>query len=128
MKSFIRLVIISLLMTVAVPAFAGSAIQVFSCQQDDKASDADLEKVASAWLKAAKGMPGGENVEVYLNFPVAAQMGENDFLFVVIMPSLTEWGLFMEGYPGSAASKVDADFGDLADCPDSSLWESVKAE
>jgi hypothetical protein len=36
--------------------------------------------VASAWLKAAKAMKGGENMEVYLNFPTAAYMGENDFI------------------------------------------------
>ncbi len=125
MKVFIRIMFVSLLLILAAPVYSDPAIQVYACQQSDEASDEQLEKVASAWLKAAKGMPGGENLEVFINFPVAAYMGENDFMFIVKAPSLQEWGEFMDAYPGSAASKVDEEFGDLADCPDSSLWESI---
>lgn len=128
MKTIIRLVIVSLLLLVTAPAYSGSAIQVFSCQQDENATEAQLEAVASAWLKAAKQMKGGENLEVYLNYPAAAQMGEDDFLFILIAPTFAEWGVFMDGYKDSPASKVDAEMGDLADCPDSSLWESEKIE
>jgi len=42
-------------------------------------------------------------------------------------PSLAEWGTFMDGYEGSAAAKVDKKFAEVGDCPDSALWESVKA-
>jgi hypothetical protein len=124
MKTLIRLAAVSLLMIMAAPAFAGSALQVYACQQDDSATEDKLAEVASAWKAAANKMPGGENIEVYLNFPVAATMGEDDFMFVVIAPSFAEWGTFMDGYDGSPASKVDHKMGDLADCPDSSLWES----
>ncbi len=128
MKTVIRLIIVSILLLVAAPAYSGSALQVFACQQDENASEAQLEAVASAWLKAAKAMKGGENMEVYLNFPTAAYMGENDFMFIMILPNFAEWGVFMDGYKGSPASKVDAEMGELADCPDSSLWESEKIE
>ena len=128
MKIIIRLAIVCILLLVAAPAYSGSALQVFACQQDENATEAQLEAVASAWLKAAKLMKGGENLEVYLNYPSAAQMDENDFMFILIAPSFSEWGVFMDGYKGSPASKVDAEMGDLADCPDSSLWESEKIE
>jgi hypothetical protein len=55
-------------------------------------------------------------------------MGEKDFQFVLVAPSFAEWGVFMDGYPGSPASKVDTGLDDLADCPDSSLWKSVEIE
>ena len=129
MKTIIRLMIISILMMIAAPAWSSSdAVAVYTCQQDDQASEADVRAAATAWLKAAKGMKGGENVEVRVMFPVAASMGESDFLFVVLAPNLAEWGTFMDGYEGSAAAKQDKEFADIADCPDSALWESFKAE
>jgi hypothetical protein len=128
MKLFVQLIVVSMLMTVALPAQAESYAQIFHCQQDDEASDQKLEEVAAAWLKAAKGMKGGEDLTVYLRFPVVGEMGEYDFAFVVVAPSLQAWGEFMGGYNGSAAEKVDEDFGDLADCPDSTLWEAVHIE
>jgi hypothetical protein len=128
MKTIIRLVLISMLLLIAAPAYSGSALHVFSCQQDEEATEAQIEAVASAWLKAAKSMKGGENLEVYVSWPTAADMGENDFMFIMIAPNFAEWGVFMDGYKGSPASKVDPQMGDLADCPDSSLWESEKME
>lgn len=129
MKILYRTMIAALLLVVAAPAWsADAAMQYFKCEQLEEASDEQLEEVAAAWLKAAKSMKGGENLKAYLNFPVVAQMGEYDFFFVIVAPSLTEWGEFMAGYSGSPAEKVDDDFGDLADCPDSVLFEAVKVE
>ena len=128
MKTIIRLIIVSILLLVAAPAYSGSAVHVFACQQDENATEAQLEAVATAWLKAAKLTKGGENLEVYLNFPMAAQMGENDFMFILIAPNFAEWGVFMDNYKDSPAHKVDPEMGDLADCVDSSLWESEKIE
>ncbi len=120
-----RLMIISILMIVAAPAYSASVVQVFDCEQDEDATEAQLEAQAVRWLKAARSMKGGENMEVYLNFPMAAQMDENDFSFILIAPSFAEWGVFMDGYKGSAAEQADTGFVDLADCPDSGLFESV---
>ena len=127
MKTVIRLILVSVLMMVAAPAWSASAVAVYTCQQDDSASEADVNGAAAEWLAAANGMKGGENIEVFVMFPVAVTMGESDFLFVVRAPSLAEWGAFMDDYEGSAAAKVDKKFTDIADCPDSALWESVKA-
>ena len=128
MRSLIRLIIISMLMMVAIPAWAGTAVMVYSCEQDEDASEADVNAAAAAWLKAAKGMKGGENLEAYAMFPMAVTMGEKDFMFVVTAPSFAEWGTFMDGYEGSAAAESDKKYADVADCPDSALWESFKAE
>ena len=110
---------------VATPAWSATAVMVYTCEQDDDASEADVNAAAAAWLKAAKGMKGGENIEAFTMFPVAVTMGESDFLFVVTAPSLTEWGAFMDGYEGSAAADSDKKYADVADCPNSALWESV---
>jgi len=129
MKMMIRMMAIAMLMAVAVPAYsADAAMQYFKCQQEDGATDEQLEAQASAWLKAAHGMKGGENLKAYLNFPVVAQMGEYDFFFVIVAPSLAEWGEFMANYSGSDVEQVDDEFEKLAVCPDSVLFEGVKVK
>lgn len=128
MSTVIRLVIISVLMMFATSAWSATAVAVYSCEQDDDASEADVNEAASAWLKAAKGMKGGENLEVFVMHPMAVTMGEKDFMFVVTAPSFEEWGAFMDGYEGSAAAESDKKYADIADCPDSALWESVQAK
>ena len=127
MKKIMLLMFVSVLMMVAAPAYSGSAVAVYTCEQGDDASEADVNAAAAGWLKAAKGMKGGENLEVFIMFPMAATMGESDFLFIVTAPSFAEWGAFMDGYEGSAAADSDKKYADVAICPDSALWESVKA-
>jgi hypothetical protein len=74
-------------------------------------------------------MKGGDQLEAYLHYPVVAQMGEHDFLFVIKAPSMEKWGMFSDGYVGSPAQKVDKmKFDELCDCPDSALWEPVKVK
>lgn len=128
MKTAIRLLIISMLLLLAIPAYAGTAVLVFECQQDEEASDEDVVAAAVKWLKVAKTLKGGEGLEVYVSFPVAATMGENDFEYIIIAPSFKEWGEFVDGYKGSKLAEEDESFTDVADCTDSSLWTSVKAE
>lgn len=115
---------ISIFMMIAAPVFAGSAVSVYNCQQSDEASEEDVMATAQAWLKSAKTVKGGENLEVRVMFPVAASLKDNDFLFVVIAPSFSEWGEFMDNYAGTAAADEDKDYSDIADCDDSALWES----
>ena len=43
----------------------------------------------------------------------------------MVMPSATAWGMFEDGYPDSAAAKVDEEWGEIASCSESSLWSSV---
>lgn len=128
MKNAIRFLIISMLLVLATPAYAATAVLVFECQQDEEASDEDVVAAAVKWLKVAKTLKGGKGLEVYVNFPVAATMGESDFEYVIVAPSFTEWGEFVDGYKGSKLAAEDQSFADIADCTDSSLWTSVKAE
>ena len=124
MKTVIKIAMISMLMIFAAPAFAGSAVSVYTCQQDDSASEEDVIGVAEKWLALAKKVKGGENLEVRVMFPVAATLGDNDFMFVVIAPSFSEWGTFMDNYGDSDVSDEDKEFAHIANCSDSALWES----
>lgn len=127
MKTMIRLVIVSILMMIAAPAWSGgTAVAVYTCEQGDTASEADVNTAAAEWLKAANAMKGGAELSISVLYPMAVTMGESDFLFVVQAPSFAAWGEFMDHYEGSQAAEVDRKFADIAICPDSALWESVK--
>ena len=128
MKIFTRMMFVSVLMILAAPAYSDSVVHVFECEQDEDATDQQIVAIATEWLAAAKKQKGGEGLEIYVNFPIAAEMGESDFDFVLIAPSFADWGVFQDSYVGSPASKVDTGLNDLADCVDSSLWQSVKIE
>ena len=131
MKTFTRSVLISLLLIVAAPAYSGNmqAIQIFNCEFNDDATANQVLSVASAWLKAANGMAGGKNLKAIIRFPVAeGGGGESDFRFVITTPTFAEWGAFTDAYEGSAAAKVDEEFGNLADCTSSTMWEGLRIE
>jgi len=124
MKALITIAIVSLLMMVAVPAWAGTgAVAVYICSQGEGASEDDVDAAAKAWLAAAKKVKGGEELEVVIMYPLAATMGESDFRFLVKAPSITAWGTFMDNYEGEALAKEDRQFADVASCADSALWE-----
>jgi len=116
-----------MLMILTAPAFSAPVSHFLKCEQDDDASRKDLETLASKWLKAAKKIKGGENLEAYLHFPVVAQMGKTDFALVLVAPSIKEWGEFADGYEGSAeVQKLDKEWDELAACPNSALWKTIK--
>ena len=128
MKKVIRLLLVPMLMTLAAPAYSDPVSMFLQCSQDDAATRKDLETVASKWLKAAKSAKGGENLELYLHFPIVAKMGEFDFAFVIKAPSIADWGVFMDGYQDSEAHKFDKEWDELATCPNSSLWKTIKVD
>jgi hypothetical protein len=128
MKTIIQMIIVSILMIVAAPAWSGSAVAVYQCEQGDDASEADILAAVADWLQAAKAMKGGENIDAFAMFPMAATMGDFDWMFIVTAPSFAEWGAFMDGYEGSAAAEADKKYADIAICPDSALWESFRME
>lgn len=51
-------------------------------------------------------------------------------MLILTAPSFADWGVFMDGQHGSVAGQIEDEFGDLADRPDSGLFESItiKAE
>ena len=128
MKKVMRLLLVPMLMILAAPAYSDPVSMFLKCEQDDDPTRKDLETVALKWLKAAKGLKGGEKLGLYLHFPVVAQMGAYDFAFVLVAPSATEWGVFMDGYAGSEAQKLDKEWDELASCPDSALWKTIKID
>ena len=134
MKTIVRLMlvvmlmIVPMLMIVAAPAYAGEATQMWRCELDDDITEEEVIANAQEWLKAAKTMKGGENLEAYAYFPVAVNnMGETDMIFMVTAPSFAEWGMFWDSYVGSPAAGADKE-NDLVDCPNSALWEAFKVE
>ena len=87
MKNLLGLVFVALLLVVAAPAFSGESVQMWKCEVDDAVSEDQVEEHAAKWLAAAKKLPGGENIEAYVLFPVAVNFtGEMDVMFVVVAP------------------------------------------
>jgi hypothetical protein len=118
-----------LVMSLAVaPAFSAEVVQIWACEMDDEASEQAVRDHFVKWLKAAKQIEGGANLEARVLFPVAVNdTGEMDVLLMVLAPSFQEWGRFWDGYEGSLAADVESEDDEMLVCPDSTLWESVKA-
>ncbi len=128
MRVLMRLMFVSILMMVAAPAWSDAALHIVTCEQDDDVTDEKLEAITAEWFKAAKAIKGGENLELYMNFPIAAKAGEVDVAMMLVSSSFAEWGTFMDNYPGSAAEAIDEKYEDDLDCGNGALWESVKIE
>ena len=127
MKRTVLWMLVFVMMFVAAPAFSGEATQMWRCEMDDDATEEAIQAGAQEWLKAAKKLNGGENLEAYVYFPVAVNAtGEMDLMFVVVAPSFEEWGKFWDAYAGSEAAEIENQNNELVICPDSVLWESIK--
>lgn len=123
MRTMTKMIVAALLLGVFSCANA-AVVQVWKCTAHQGKSDADLEKASSAWLAAAKSMKGGENLEVYHSYPMAADAGQRGFEFVMLAPDAATWGTFWNDYDSSAAAKADAAWNDVASCSGSELWNS----
>ena len=124
--------ITALAIATALLAWSGTAqadaTQMWRCEMDDDATEEDVKEGARNWLKAARGMEGGERLKAYVHFPVAVNaMGQTDVVFVVVAPSFQEWGKFWDGYAGSPADQADIQNQKVI-CPDSALWESIEVK
>jgi hypothetical protein len=126
MKVFLQLMIVSLLMVMAAPAWSAEVLHALSCQQNDGVSDEKVEAISAEWLKAVKTVKGGENLRLHLQFPVAAKVADVDFVVLMAAPSFAEWGEFMDNYPGSAAEAVDEKYSNDIDCGNGTLWETIE--
>ena len=129
MKRTMGLMLVAVLLIAVAPAYAVRVSQVFHCEQDDDATEEEINAGAAKWLKAAKGQKGGKNLEAWIYYPVAVtNMGETDLLYVVVAPTFEEWGVFWDNYEGSPAAKIDVENREFVICPESALWESVPVE
>ena len=69
--------------TAGAPLVAGKAMQMWRCELGDDATEEQVMKGAQDWLAAARTMKGGENLDFYVNFPVAVNAtGQMDLLFI----------------------------------------------
>ena len=117
-----------ILAVIAIPVYANTVSQVWTCQLRDGKTGADARAVSAAWLQVARGMKGGDGLEVYVLSPLVADTSADHFLFVLNAPSIEQWGVFNGGYENSPAAKADEDFDQVASCSRNSLWESVQVE
>lgn len=122
MKTLIRLMIVSILMAVASPAYS-EAIQIFNCQLEAEATNDEAFDMAEKWLKAAKTIKGGKNLQAFIRFPIAASVDDIDFKFVIATPDFADWGAFTDAYEASAIAEIDDEFEKIAICNEASLWE-----
>jgi hypothetical protein len=122
MKTLIHLMIVSMLMVIAAPAYA-DAIQIFNCEYEGDATEDDVFAMAGKWLAAAKTIKGGENIKIVIRFPVAASVDDIDFKFVIVTPDFAQWGEFTDNYEASKLQEIDDELYKVADCNDASLWE-----
>ena len=127
MKTLIRVMAISMLMIFAAPAYS-ETIQIFNCTFEDDATEDDVSAMASKWLKAAKTLKGGDNLQIAIRYPVAAAVTDVDFKFVVITPTFAEWGAFTDAYEASVLQEIDDELFKIANCGESSLWEGGMVE
>jgi len=117
------------LLAFAAPVAANEFDHVWTCELNPGKSINDARAVSLGWLQAARTMKGGEQLQVYLNYPIVLSSSGSRFDFVVRSPSLAAWGTFYDGYdPGSAVGKADEAFAEVATCSGSTMWESIKVE
>jgi hypothetical protein len=129
MKALLGLTLVAVLLIGAAPAYSGEAVQMWKCEMDDDATEAQIQAGSAKWLEAVKKQPGGEQFEAYVLFPIAVNAtGQMDLMFVVVAPSFQDWGKFWDAYGGSPAAALERENESLVICPDSVVWESFKVE
>jgi len=102
---------------------------MWKCEIDDAVNEDQVEAHAATWLAAAKKLPGGENLEAYVLFPVAVNAtGEMDAMFVIVAPSFADWGKFWDAYGDSDAADIEEDAQEMIVCPDSVVWEILGSD
>jgi len=106
---------------------AGKAMQIWRCELAVEATEEQVLEHAQKWLAAARTMKGGENLELYVKFPVVVNAtNEVDLLLVLVAPTFKEWGRFWDAYGDSDCAAHDVKAQEFLVCPDSTMWESFK--
>ena len=113
--------------TAVIQLGSGKAMQIWRCELDDQATEEHVLEGAAKWLAAAKTLKGGENLELYVKFPIVVNgTGEVDLLQVLVAPTFKEWGCFWDAYGDSDAADHEETSQAHLVCPDSTMWESFK--
>ena len=110
-------------------AFAEPVIQIWSCGLNDGHTYAEATDVSQTWLDAAKAVDGGADLNVILRFPLAADVKDGSFKFVLIAPDAKTWGTWIDtsGNDANLAS-VNAAWSEVAYCTGSSMWSAVNLQ
>ena len=128
-KRLIALLTASVMLLFTASAFADSVVHIWTCELNDGKTGDDVVAASSAWLKVAKSMEGGEDLELYLEFRIAANVGDDSFNFVLIAPDEKTWGVWYGATdPDSAMQDANTAWYEVAACSGSSLWFSVEIE
>ncbi len=90
MNNLVRLMLVcmlilgSMLMIKAAPAYAAEAMQMWKCELEGDTTEEEVITMAQEWVKAAKTMAGGKGLEANVYFPVAVNVtGKTDVLFAI---------------------------------------------
>lgn len=103
-------------------------VQVWECNLRDGKTQAELTEASAAWTAAAKKQKGGGELNISLEFPLAAEAGPGGFNFVLIAPDAATWGTFNDNYEGSAAQAADRAWDEVATCSGAALYNSIDIE
>ena len=111
------------------PAFANNVIQIWECQLNDGKTGAEVVEVSATWLEAARKIEGGEDFNVLLRFPIAANTGDDSFRFVLIVADAKTWGVWVDNSTLDAdLPEANAAWNAVASCSSSSMWAGVPIE
>jgi hypothetical protein len=117
------------LAAIAAPVAANEFDHVWSCELKAGKSLDDARAVARAWLAAVKSMKHGEQLQVFIRYPIVVSDSENRFDFVVRAPSLAAWGAFYDTYDdGTPVAEADLEFAAVASCSGSTMWELISVQ
>ena len=124
-KKLLATLAISASMMFSASAFADSVLHIWACKANAGMTADNVTTASVAWLDAAKTVEGGDDMSVYLTWPIAANMGDGGFNFVMSVPDEQTWGAW---YGNEAASDVmgaaNEAWSEVATCSSSSLWYS----
>jgi hypothetical protein len=119
----------SVLLLFTASASADSVLHIWSCELNDGKTGPDVVEASSAWLKVAKSMEGGEDLELYVDFRIAANVGDDSFNFVLAAADAKTWGTWYGGADADGLMEAaDVAWAEVAACSSSSLWFSVEIE
>ncbi len=109
------------------PAFGDSIVHTWTCKLHDGKSMDDMVDASSAWLKVVKSVEGGENVKLFLEFPIAANEVDGTFNFVVVADELDPMAITWSLTSDILNDTTDT-WWEFAACSGSSLWQSIEIE
>ena len=126
-KRLIALLTTTVMLLFTTSAFADSVVHLWTCELNDGKTGEDVVAASSSWLEVAKTMEGGTDLELYLEFRIAANVGDDSFNFVLIAADEKTWGTWYgSDDPDSAMQDANTAWSEVATCSGSSLWYSVE--